>query len=460
MFTPEKIERRSGRTTSGLAALLLLLAVAGRTALVRAQSDDASAVRQEQVLFTGQVQVPPGTRYSQSFATRSNFKNARIAGNVQAQGGSGNDIRVLVAKGQSLIYDSGRRRSVVLSVDFSEPGKYVLIFDNSFSLVSPKIVTGTISLVHWGVDEVRNATDQQEAIAHFKQATSIIQRLYTVLKADERILGTSQLAGVPTIRLNNENSINAAANWATNSIAVNRGLFRLTDKAGDKGEDVLAATLSHEMSHIFYRHPGYGSTSGQGVKGLFDELRGVTALDRVQEKEADILGIRVACQAGFDPQGMLVLMRVFAQLDPGASSFMQNHPSSIERANYLEREAVRCEQVRAQQGQTDHPQTAVATKTEPSAYTASLDVGPGLGAAKVRAWSVDELEPAVAYIAYFFNRAHDLVWAQCRKGYVTKSADSSTGNNLLRQENTGTTLFGILIDHSKRNQLVIYCEKQ
>jgi len=35
----------------------------------------------------------------------------------------------------------------------------------------------------------------------------------------------------------------------------------------------------------------------------------VTALDRVQETEADILGIRVACQAGFDPQGMLILMR-------------------------------------------------------------------------------------------------------------------------------------------------------
>jgi predicted Zn-dependent protease len=72
------------------------------------------------------------------------------------------------------------------------------------------------------------------------------------------------------------------------------------------------------------------------MKGLFDELRGITALDRVQEKEADILGIRVACQAGFDPQGMLILMRVFAQLDSSASSFMKNHPAAAERYNYLE----------------------------------------------------------------------------------------------------------------------------
>src|ERR1035438_4540290 len=87
-----------------------------------------------EVLFNGQVQVPPGKRYQLTFTTRSNFKNARIAGNLQAQGGTGNDIRVVVVKGQSLVYDSGRRRSVVMSVDFSEPGQYVLMFDNTFSL--------------------------------------------------------------------------------------------------------------------------------------------------------------------------------------------------------------------------------------------------------------------------------------------------------------------------------------
>ena len=283
-------------------------------ALPNAQAQDDA--RQE-VLFNGRVQVSPGKRYQVSFTTRSNFRNARIAGNVQAQGGAGNDIRVLVLKGQSLVYDSGRRRSVVMSVDFSEPGQYILIFDNSFSVVSPKIVTGTISLVHWGVNAEQNEADKQEAIAHYRQASGVMQRLYAALKADERVWGTTQLFAMPAIRLNNESSINAVANWTTNSIQVNRGLFRLTDKVGEKGEDVLAATLAHEMSHIFYRHPGYGS-SGEGVKGLFDELRGVTVLDRVQEEEADILGIRVACQAGFDPQGMLILMRVFAQLESSA----------------------------------------------------------------------------------------------------------------------------------------------
>jgi hypothetical protein len=258
----------------------------------------------------------------------SNFKNGRIAGNVQAQGGSGNNIRVLVAKGQSFVYDSGRRRSVVLSVDFSEPGQYQLIFDNSFSLISPKVVFGRISLVHWGVDAEKNEADRQAAVAHYTQVTGIIQRLYAALKADERVWGTSQLFALPSIRILNDGSINATANWTTNRIHINKGLLQLTDSVGEKGQDALAAILSHELSHIFYRHPGYGS-SGQGVKGLFDELRGVTTLDRVQEQGADILGFRVACEAGFDPQGMLIVMRFFYHFQNYLAYFRQHYLACV-----------------------------------------------------------------------------------------------------------------------------------
>src|SRR5260370_8221374 len=149
--------------------LCVLAAIVMGVPSARAQEDDAQ--RQQQVLFNGQVEVPPGKRYQLPFTTRSNFRNGRIAGNVQAQGGTGNDIRVFVVKGQSLVYDSGRRRSVVMSVDFSEPGQYVLIFDNSFSLVSPKIVVAPISLVHCHVNAEQNEADKQEAIAHYTQAS-------------------------------------------------------------------------------------------------------------------------------------------------------------------------------------------------------------------------------------------------------------------------------------------------
>jgi peroxiredoxin len=303
---------------------------------------EAGVGRETRPVFNGQAQVPPGQQYRVPLTTASNLKGGRLAGNVSAQGGAGNDIRVLVMRGQAIAFDSGPRRSVVFSVDCSEPGAYTVVFDNSFSLLSPKVVTGTISLVHSGVDVGRDEADRKEAEEHFRVASSVLQRLFVAMKADEGGWGTSQLLGMPSIRMNRDASINAAANWTTNTIQVNKGLFGLTDAVGQKGEDVLAATLSHELSHIFYRHAGYGSTS-QGLKGLFDELRGVTALDRIQEAEADVLGIRVACQAGFDPQGMLILMRVFGLLDPTADSFMKNHPSAVQRINYLRGEVAACE---------------------------------------------------------------------------------------------------------------------
>ncbi len=107
------------------------------------------------------------------------------------------------------------------------------------------------------------------------------------------------------------------------------------------------------MSHIFYRHASRAST--QGAKGFFDEFRGVTTLDRVQEKEADILGARVACQADFDPQGVIILVRVFVALDPSASNFTKNHPSGIERLQYLQTEAAKCQSIQIQQQRPPEP---------------------------------------------------------------------------------------------------------
>jgi hypothetical protein len=330
-----------------------------------AQDPDLDARRHEQLLFNGQVQVPPGKQYVITFSTRSNYRGARIAGNVQAAGGSGNDIRVLVATGQSIIYDSGRRRSVVMSVDFSRPGQYTLVFDNSFSLVSPKVVFGRISLVHWGVDVQKDLADREEAANRYQQAVSVLGRLYDALRSDERIWGTSQMLAPPQVRLINDRSINAAASWTDNTLRLNRGLFDFIERLGEKGNDVLAATLAHELSHIFYRHPGYGS--GQGLKGLFDELRGVTALDRVQEREADVLGIRLSCQAGFDPEGVLVLMQKFAEQDPSAGSFMKTHPSAVARLNYLQSEVASCQALQAQARQpasaSESIQTSDARKT-------------------------------------------------------------------------------------------------
>jgi len=304
---------------------------------VLAQSPDNE---QRKVLFSGPATVQPGRQILTPFSTQTNFVWARIAGNLQAAGGTGNDIRVLVLKNGVAVYDSGRRRSVVMSVDFREPGQYVLVLDNSFSAISPKVVSGTISLVYSGVDEAKNDEMRQELVADARRGTAILTRLYNALKSDESAMGTTQLLRIPSVKASDDLTVNARGSWAANSIVVNRGAFRFADGT-NKPDDVMAAILGHELSHIFYRHPGYGSSS-QGLKGIFDELRGVTALDRVQEREADILGVRVMCQAGFDPNGALILMDRFIEQDRTASSFMRNHPTGLERRAYLMNEVTRC----------------------------------------------------------------------------------------------------------------------
>jgi hypothetical protein len=349
------------------------------------QQYGSEAGRLERTLFDGSVQVGPGKKHMFSFTTHSSFRNARIAGSVQARGGTGNDIRVLVFKGQSAIYDSGQRRSVVLSVDFSDPGQYTLVFDNGFSLVSPKVVSGRISLVHWGVDEAKNTADRQEANDRYEQASLILRRLYDTAKANERVWGTSQLAAAPTIQLINDRSINAAASPADNKMFIFRGLFDFAERAGNRADDVLGAILAHELGHLFYRHPGYGS--GTGVKGLFDELRGVTWLDRVQEKEADIFGVRLSCEAGFDPEGVLLVMHRFAEMDSSASSFMKNHPAARERLAYLQAEASQCPSRNATSqatGSATPPDSNVITAQtappqEPSMPVATATPAPGAG---------------------------------------------------------------------------------
>ena len=304
------------------------------------------APQSEVLIFSGEVEVPAKAFYHVDFDTTSNFTRARLAGSVQALGGSGNDIRVLVAKDRTVVYNSGQRRTVVFSVDVSERAHYTLYLDNRFSLVSAKSVTGKVSLVAWNEDTERNSEEDAQAVARQTAVNLIIQALYSSLVIDEQALGTRQLSGVPRVYIVKNQALNA---WtASGSIAVTSGLFNLAGGYGMEGaikaSDILGNVIAHELSHIFYQHPGYGST-GSGARGLLDELRGKTWLDRTQEREADILGIRVACQAGFNPDGMLEFIRVVARMESGASSFMKNHPSGVERLNYLEGEAKKCHEV-------------------------------------------------------------------------------------------------------------------
>src|ERR1035441_7799740 len=91
--------------------LVLCAAAAGPSHLAIAQAPGAVTELRSDPVFTGQVEVPAGKKYVRSLPSAAHFTYARIAGSIQASGGQGNDIRVVVLKDLSVVFDSGRRRS-------------------------------------------------------------------------------------------------------------------------------------------------------------------------------------------------------------------------------------------------------------------------------------------------------------------------------------------------------------
>ena len=89
------------------------------------------------------------------------MRNPRIVGVFQATGGTGNDIEALIMDDASFpkwtnghnvtgIYYSGKLSASSINITISNPGIYHLIFDNSFSLITPKEITAKVDL-YWGL---------------------------------------------------------------------------------------------------------------------------------------------------------------------------------------------------------------------------------------------------------------------------------------------------------------------
>jgi hypothetical protein len=96
--------------------------------------------------------------YSVYAVTNMGLPLVKVGGNIEASGGSGNDIRVLVLSKReflnwennlhaNFLYDSGQQTSAKLDVSLPSGEKeYVIVFDNTFSFISDKVVTANIFL--------------------------------------------------------------------------------------------------------------------------------------------------------------------------------------------------------------------------------------------------------------------------------------------------------------------------
>jgi predicted Zn-dependent protease len=136
-------------------------------------------------------------------------------------------------------------------------------------------------------------------------------------------------------------------------IFITEALFRRL-----KSEDQLAGVLGHEMGHVVARHSneqmassrmwsglaqGLGvllsdghSNSGAQIANMVAQWR-VMKFSRDDESEADALGVRFMMQAGCNPEALIGVMEILAQVSGGAnnSDFMSSHPNPANRMEHI-----------------------------------------------------------------------------------------------------------------------------
>lgn len=184
-------------------------------------------------------------------------------------------------------------------------------------------------------------------------------------------LDMARYAGRPRMvwqfRVLNSDQINAFA-VPGGYIYITRGLlFHLNNEAQ------LAGVLGHESGHIAHRDSVHqiqqaqllqggvllagifgGDTAGD-IAGVVASL-GLLKYTRDQEKSADLAGLQYMTQAGYNPRGMVQLMRILQQAGgDGGPQFLSTHPDPGNRIEYLTETINEKYRMAAQNGQFDGP---------------------------------------------------------------------------------------------------------
>ncbi len=135
-------------------------------------------------------------------------------------------------------------------------------------------------------------------------------------------------------------------------MGVNTGLLRITEN-----QDQLATVVAHEIAHVLARHANErvstqaatqlglsvlsSASSMQGPAG--EQMMGALGLgaqygillpfSRSHESEADVIGLRIMADAGFDPRASIALWENMEAAGGGARppAWMSTHPSQGQR---------------------------------------------------------------------------------------------------------------------------------
>jgi predicted Zn-dependent protease len=147
--------------------------------------------------------------------------------------------------------------------------------------------------------------------------------------------------------------------------AVYTGMLRMA-----RNDDELAVVMGHEASHAIARHAGerisgnlvvQGALQGAGAAlgdmspaaqqatmaalGLGSNVGVLLPWSRMQESEADELGLLIAADAGYDPRAAVDLWTRMGQQGGSPPEFLSTHPSEDTRIARLERLMPRAMQV-------------------------------------------------------------------------------------------------------------------
>ncbi len=131
-----------------------------------------------------------------------------------------------------------------------------------------------------------------------------------------------------------------------------------------QNEAQLAGVMGHEMSHVILRHStcnlqkqhrrgmlyslgAIGSAVALGGAGGDLAARGFgyaenlsfLKMSRGDEKQADLLGVHILSNAGYDPRGLPQFFEIIiAKTGTGGHQFLSDHPNPGNRTEYLNRE--------------------------------------------------------------------------------------------------------------------------
>jgi len=156
--------------------------------------------------------------------------------------------------------------------------------------------------------------------------------------------------------VNDDNMVNA---WALpgGKSAVYTGMLRMA-----KSDDELAVVMGHEASHAIARHAGERISSNMVIQGALQgtsmalgdmspaaQQATMAALglgsnvgvllpwSRMQESEADELGLLIAADAGYDPRTSIDLWTRMASQSGAPPEFLSTHPSENTRIARLQK---------------------------------------------------------------------------------------------------------------------------